>query len=286
MKCFYHTDLDGICSGFWVKHYMNHQNTDDVQEYIPINYGYEFPFDSITKNEKIFIVDYSIEPAEMSKLLKITKNVTWIDHHISAINKYKDFKTKINGLRLNGIAGCALTFLYLYRDSNIDQYDSIPLFTKIIADHDVWKFKYGDDTKNFITALQSMDNNKKLTPCSSIFKKLYQDVDIITELISSGEKMRVCMNGYYKSCVNGNSYSKIFEGHNALILNIPNANSAVFDSIKSDKYDIYIIYNRQSDGRWRYSIYSDKVDVSKIAKKFGGGGHSGASGFVSDNLIC
>ena len=42
--------------------------------------------------------------------------------------------------------------------------------------------------------------------------------------------------------------------------------------------------------KWRYTLYqSDKidniVDVSEIAKRYGGGGHRGAAGFVLDYNI-
>lgn len=39
--------------------------------------------------------------------------------------------------------------------------------------------------------------------------------------------------------------------------------------------------------KYKYSIYSDKsdIDCSKIAERYGGGGHKGASGFVSEKMI-
>lgn len=39
------------------------------------------------------------------------------------------------------------------------------------------------------------------------------------------------------------------------------------------------------NGTWTYSMYSKIVDVSNIAKKYGGGGHRGAAGFNLDKLI-
>jgi nanoRNase/pAp phosphatase (c-di-AMP/oligoRNAs hydrolase) len=45
-----------------------------------------------------------------------------------------------------------------------------------------------------------------------------------------------------------------------------------------------VSYEHTKDKKWRVSLYSDKVDVSALAKKFSGGGHKGASGFITDNL--
>ena len=88
MKCFYHNDADGKCAGFWVHHraYLE----PDI-EFIEISYEKPFPMNTILPNEQIYIVDYSIMPNEMRELLKITKDVTWIDHHKTAIERYKDF---------------------------------------------------------------------------------------------------------------------------------------------------------------------------------------------------
>jgi hypothetical protein len=42
-----------------------------------------------------------------------------------------------------------------------------------------------------------------------------------------------------------------------------------------------------ANGKYNYSLYNDngQVDCSIIAKNRGGGGHKGASGFRSDNII-
>lgn len=101
------------CAGYWVKT-LNKLTDNFTDEYIKINYGIEFPFDSIGKNEIVYIVDYSISPEEMDKLLEITSNVIWIDHHKSAIEKYKNYDKDVKGLRYDGIAGCMLTYCYLF----------------------------------------------------------------------------------------------------------------------------------------------------------------------------
>jgi nanoRNase/pAp phosphatase (c-di-AMP/oligoRNAs hydrolase) len=49
------------------------------------------------------------------------------------------------------------------------------------------------------------------------------------------------------------------------------------------KYDALLPYLH--DGKqFTVSMYSQKVDVSEIAKKYGGGGHKGASGFQCNAL--
>jgi oligoribonuclease NrnB/cAMP/cGMP phosphodiesterase (DHH superfamily) len=90
MKCFYHADADGKCAGFWVALNVG-INDNYVPEMHEINYNIPFPMNLILPNEQVYIVDFSISPEEMTRLLAITKDVTWIDHHKTAIEKYKDF---------------------------------------------------------------------------------------------------------------------------------------------------------------------------------------------------
>jgi len=124
------------------------------EDYIEINYGIPFPFYKIKEGEDVWIVDYSIEPEEMTRLLKITRNVTYIDHHISAIKKYKDFPVEIAGWREDGIAGCLLTWMYLWDETD---YHHAPMALQFIGDRDVWKWEYGDDSKYFFNGAELKD---------------------------------------------------------------------------------------------------------------------------------
>ena len=64
--------------------------------------------------------------------------------------------------------------------------------------------------------------------------------------------------------------------------------SKFFDGIYNEaEHDAMIVYKYEpSIKKWKVSIYSTKseVNVSEIAKKYGGGGHAGASGFILDDI--
>ena len=115
MKCFYHSaDLDGHCSGAIVK--MAYPDCD----MIGINYGDEFPWESIPIGcgEKVFMVDYSLQPySEMRKLAIHADPLIWIDHHKSVIEEHKEWVSVGNGSILgtqkSGIGACALLWKYL-----------------------------------------------------------------------------------------------------------------------------------------------------------------------------
>lgn len=293
MKVFYHSDNDGKCAGYWVKK-LNELKDNYADEYIKINYGMDFPFDSIRKDEIVYIVDYSIPPEEMDKLLEITKNVIWIDHHKSAIEKYNGYDKEIAGLRYDGIAGCMLTFCYLAfiacKTNDIftpDMVSKAPFFTKLIADYDVWTFEYGDQTRYFQKGFQLFDNE----PTDDIWEELYNDeydmyVNGITleDIISSGKaivKYRKNMMAEY--CKN-KGFEAEFEGRKCFAINMAMISSDDFVIDNIDDYDILIGFSYDGDN-WNYSLRSTKVDCAVLAMKYGGGGHKGAAGFSSPDFV-
>jgi oligoribonuclease NrnB/cAMP/cGMP phosphodiesterase (DHH superfamily) len=255
----------------------------------------DFPFDSIRENEQVYIVDYSIFPNEMEKLLEITEDVTWIDHHISAINRYNTPKFShlhIKGLRYDGIAGCMLTYCYLKHMVKVEQEngntacipfdismtEDAPMFTKYIADFDVWKFEY-KSTKAFEMGLQLYD----LDPNSRVWKSFYYESEI-QNIIKDGYLLLDYRDKWSKEYCECTGFDVEFEGYKCFAVNLAMISSDNFKSINEEDYDMFIgfSYNGKS---WNYSLRSTKVDCSKIAMKYGGGGHKGASGFSSDRLL-
>lgn len=288
MKIFHHNDNDGYLSAFWV--WREFKNDENIQLY-EMDYEKEFPFECIEKDEEVYIVDYSIFPEDMKKLLSITPNVTWIDHHQSAIKRYEGFPIEIRGVRYNGVAACLLTYCYLkhmtdHGKGKIKPFRptmgaKAPRFTKLIADYDVWTFFYGEETNEFQIGLSVMDRN----PTSEIWEDLLADWDgtYLDDICIDGAIMLKYRNKFTNEYCKSKSYECEFEGYNCLCLNVGMGGSEYFDNVEKE-YDMYILYSFNGKN-WNYSLRSNKVNVADIAMKYGGGGHSGAAGFVNDELL-
>lgn len=286
MKCFYHNDMDGQCAGLWV--YLSVGINDEYNfesEFIAIDYKDKFPMESIRPNEQIYIVDFSISPDEMRELLSITKNVTWIDHHKTAIEKYKDFEHPIRGVRIDGIAGCVLTYAYIHHmtqrgDGEIKPFDSsmladLPLFTKLVGDRDVWDWHFGEQTKYFYAGLQLYDTS----PSSDIW------CEALTKGTGKFEKQGMVVEQFKKIqreyLIKSYSFEVELEGYKGVACNSKDS-SELFGNL-IEQYDFVSPF--VFDGKqYTVSLYSNKIDVSEIAKKYGGGGHKGAAGFQCKDL--
>jgi len=289
MKCFYHDDSDGKCAGFWVSLNVGiNDGYNDMPEIRPINYRDKFPMETIRPNEQIYIVDYSIAPDEMRGLLGITKNVTWIDHHKTAIEKYQGFEHDIRGIRYDGVAGCMLTYCYIHHmtsrgEGEIKAFDlsmtnDAPLFTKLIADWDVWKFDFGDDTRHFQTAFNAYD----FSPSSKLWDRFFTSPFAEQDLILQGKTMMQFRDGWAKSYMSL-GFETVFEGVKCFAVNLGHCNSEYFKSLPEGQYDVLMPFVYDGN-QYTVSLYSKTVDVSDIAKKYGGGGHKGASGFQCKEL--
>lgn len=74
-----------------------------------------------------------------------------------------------------------------------------------------------------------------------------------------------------------------FEGVKFFAVNLGHCNSEYFKSLPEGEYDGFMPFSFNGD-LFTVSMYSKTVDVSEIAKKYGGGGHKGASGFQCKEL--
>lgn len=296
MKIFYHNDMDGIVSASWV--YLSAGITDDSLTKdmggtcYPMDYQKAFPIDMIHENEQVYIVDFSISPKEMEELLDKTIDVTWIDHHATALDKYNGLSKldSVRGVRKSGVAGCMLTYCYLhhmtqrgigeiaeFQDTMVEE---APMDTKLVADYDVWAFKYGDDTTYFKLWFDSVYP----TPEEYLDIVRFNDTDGIEKYLNIGKCIKAYVEAQHRYHREGFSYISEFDGHKCLVCNRKD-DSQLFGSFIND-FDFVVSYI--FDGKsWIHSLFSNKehIHVGEICKKYGGGGHKGAAGFISNNFM-
>jgi len=301
MKCFYHVDNDGKCSAAILKKYLDksieqtairsmpYLHIQDRCSFIPIDYKDKFPIESIGPYEDVVILDFSIKPEEMEELIRssnyMQRKIIWIDHHITTINKYENFEIKINGrnklitakdiggYREDGISGCELTWKFFFSQK------TTPLIVKLIGDRDVWNWKYGHETSYAHYGLLSVDTS----PESEMWNKLLDpklDIVDLHWLFEKGKTIKSFNEINNEKFKEGWSFESNFEGHNCICMNLPMCGSEAFGE---NNYDIMIGFGFNGNN-FQISLYSTKVNVGEIAKKYGGGGHVKAAGFICKEL--
>jgi len=294
MKCFYHADNDGKASAFCVYAWVGIKNEEAPSSFIPMVYSTPFPMSEIVKDEQVWIVDFSISPDEMTQLLQITKDVTWIDHHKTAIEKFKNFPTHIKGIRKDGEAGCVLTWKYVHwysgRGSDTENFEDsenakiypVPRYIDLIGDRDIWAFKYGDESRKFFAASVLYD----LDPSSDFWWKCENklNTDFWHILLLQGNTLLQASKMQAVERVKANAFLTTLDGFEMLALNHwPTSSEAFGGDELFTKHTILCCFY-YTGTKFSVSLYSQSVDVSTICKAHGGGGHKGAAGFICDTL--
>jgi uncharacterized protein len=296
-----HTDFDGICSAEILRKYYK----GDIEIY-PINHGEEVPYD-IIKDRDVYVCDFSFKPAAFSKVVEIAKSVVWLDHHKSALDEILPLKfyKKIKGIQSTKYSGCELVWAFCYNNKQLPESDAIiPEVIRILGRYDTWHFK-NDTEKQKLFEFQYGLKTLGLTFGSDIWADLLKDIypnektsfatsSLIKDILRTGK----AVNDYHiyylygelnkrvgrtiKLMVNGRSYS-------IYAMNAPMTFSESFiTGYDENIHDCCLSYYQRKDGKWQYSVYVQKdkdIDGSVISKSFGGGGHVGASGFQTDDLL-
>lgn len=238
----------------------------DKAEYLPVEHSVSAP-KNLKGRENIYMVDFCYDYSVMEKLLEINRNIIVIDHHISGEKAIKLSKNYFYALNHSG---SVLSWIYFHKKP-------IPRILKHIEDIDLWKFKL-PFTKEITAALELEGFNfKKWNKVASYL----EDLKKRKKYINNGKILIEYRNKLIARIVNGAEKFK-FEKHTAYVANSPVLISEIGNSIVKNKKTIGVIWFRKS-GKIIVSLRSDgKTDVSKIAVKYGGGGHKAASGFIWD----
>lgn len=279
MKVFHHNDIDGHAAAAIIR--LIYKNLVPVQ-YIECNYTFSlFPYiETIYPGEQIFVVDYSFQQDTLPELLAMIQkaglqNITWIDHHQSSLTLQGNYPNlqDIPGIRCKNISGAALTWMYLEKQ----EFSDIPPILQYISDYDCW-LKTMEGTDEVYHGILAEDWNYN----SMIWSKYLNDTDAINTLSHRGSAILDYLHQDNRMILKKWTFETELEGYKCLAVN-RKVNSAVFGDNLSE-YPLYCIF--QFDGiRWRYSIYSQQIDCSLLAAKFGGGGHKAASGFSHPDCL-
>lgn len=277
MKIFYHVDNDGRACGAILKRRF------PKAELCMYNYWYgESILEKIHKDEFIIFADIVPNTEILLKIYDITKNITIIDHHESSYDDIQKLGLVFDGkMTRDGLGACSLVWSYCYPEY------PIPRGVMWIAEYDHWE--RSPDNKAFNFGLQTFNTY----PDSKIWTRiLHDDRKTIKMILRKGRNILSYIVPWYRRLLNsyaieGYIVKDLVDGgkYSAILLNQGGIDSSVFDDTKR-KYDVCIRVVFGKDQRWLVSITTDRddLDLSKIAGRFGSGGHRKSAGFVVDQI--
>jgi len=263
---FHYPCNDGLASA-WVARLK----LEDV-ELRPYNHGNKI--DLTIKDKIIYFLDMA-PSLDVYKTLTKNNDVYVLDHHKSNQVDYENLKDKnIHfDMEYSGV-GLAWDFFFPKKE--------MPLFLQMIQGRDLFKFEIAN-INEFIEVLNlEMHSIKDLNKQLKMFDDLYTMKNKLDEFIDLG--IPLVRQKELKVKALGDKYINniyIYEGHKLCMVNV--------DSDLTSDLGHYLTTKPQCDFAilWYYDHISEKyhvsmrsfnkVDVSVICKKFGGGGHPNAS---------
>lgn len=232
-------------------------------EYYPMHH--HDPLPKGLKGRQIYIVDFSFDEPVMKKLVE-DNFVVALDHHVSAEKKTMMADEWVYELKKSG---AVIAWEYFHPNK------PVPKLLQHIQDVDIWTWKLKEtpelmaymglaeyDFKLWDRIANDWENPKK--------RKIY---------FEHGKYLLKYENRMVERLVESAQVAK-FGGYKTLVVNTPVLHSEIGHRLVQLLPPISIGWS-EKNGVIRVSLRSDgKTDVSKLAAKYGGGGHKAAAGFA------
>jgi len=279
--------LDGFGAAYaaWLKF-------GTTADYLP--WSYERPATELPSmaGKDIYIVDFSFPPEQIEWMLKDANNITIIDHHktfIDAVenNSYcDDAGNPWSGLDIRydlERSGAVLAWQFFHDDK------PVPQLLLHIQDRDLWQFKL-NGTKQICAALANTRIVERSWQHWQFLIDAFDtdDKEVMYSIYASGRAVIACQQELIDECIATAGEPWIDEfGFKVITCNAPySIASELGNRIAKDNPDCIavILQRNELKGSVKCSLRSvGDVDCTALAKKFGGGGHKNAAGFVIYN---
>jgi uncharacterized protein len=264
--CFYHANCtDGAASAAVIK-----KKYPEAQCY-PVTHGDPLP---VAVDKKIlYIVDFSFDVERLRQLKHQAKEVRWYDHHKTSLPTYEKLKWGVLNLQESG---ASLTWKQEYPQQ------PLPKILEYVRDKDLFEWKLPDSRA---ISMYLKNEAQILDPSSEFWKKILErwDEKEFRQMVEKGE---IALQTQRAAILTGlkNGFEVNFHGHRALAVNWSLEASDIGEVIyKELDYPVAILFYYSGD-HWTFSLRSNRVDVSELALKYGGGGHPGAAGFRQESI--
>ena len=224
----------------------------------------------------VYLVDFSYQRPVVERMLRHAKSVTLIDHHKTAIDDLRQLKVEQVGYGQESFgwfcdlerSGATLAWDYLFPG------EDRPLLLGHIEDRDLWRFKLPGTREiqaNVFSYEYTFENWDRLMAAdqaelmtltaagAAIERKHHKDI---------AELVKVCKR------------RMVIGGHDVPVASLPYTLVSDAAHLMALHEAFAACYWDTSDGRiFGLRASDDGLDVSDIAKQYGGGGHAKAAGF-------
>ncbi len=260
----YHGDCQdgfGAALAAWLKY-------GDSAMYTPNEHGVPYKKESVM-GKNVVMVDFSFKKEILDEISSLAKSLTILDHHQSAAEVVKSIPSSLFD---NNHSGAYLAWQYFHPGK------PIPKLISYIEDDDLYRFALPNSRsireyvfvqpfslhiwRDMMEKLDTDDGYESVVARGILYREHAEAV--ITQLVARAERVS-------------------FENHEILAVSVPRLFDSEVGNILARKRPPFSLLFKFHPDRLRVSLRGDgSIDVSKIAEKYGGGGHHDAAGFNLD----
>lgn len=245
--------------------------------YLPVNYGQEPPAEAFS-GRGLYILDFSYPAEVMERLCSLARFLVCLDHHKSAKAVLEPL-AKFHAVHDSHVqihfdltkSGARLTWEHF----NSKAINEAPSLVAYVEDRDLWKWAL-PDSKAVNAYIRSWPMD--------FFTWDRLDADLrdeqrFAQSVAQGEAIlryqAQVLNTHVK-----NAIEVTVGGHKVLCVNATTLISEIGEALAKDR-PFGATWFQDKLGRRIYSLRSRQggVDVSEVARQYGGGGHIRAAGF-------
>jgi oligoribonuclease NrnB/cAMP/cGMP phosphodiesterase (DHH superfamily) len=249
----YHKNCpDGFCAAFVAKKlYPNAELFGATHGELPPN----------IKGKNVLMLDFSYSRNTLLQMEADSNSIRVLDHHKTAEKELEGISFATFDMHRSG-AGITWDVLFPGKKR--------PWYVDYVEDRDLWNWNLPDskEISGYIMALPTT------LEAWSILDSISTE-----EAAMAGYAIRLHIDHYINGVV-AEAQSGIMEGYKTGVVNAPYLNISDVCNKLCDSCEIALGYFERHDSMIQFSLRSvGDLDVSVIAKKYGGGGHKNASGF-------
>ena len=231
----------------------------------------------------VLMLDFSLRTREENDALAASaKSFRILDHHRTAEAVLKDAPYATFDMKRSG-AGLAWDYLFgedaedlMYRDGSNFQ-EPRPWWVNYTEARDLWRWDSLPNSREICAYLGTLEFTKEAW--DGLDKLGNEEIDSIEVAERFGKGALAHINHYVREAVK-QAQTGTLHGYKTAVLNVPYLNCSEVGHELAMTHDVSLTWFERGDGIIQFSLRSiGDIDVSAIAKSFGGGGHKNASGF-------
>lgn len=268
---------DGICGAMVLWFGLGRKG-----ELLPAQYGDDPPLDRWIKDRDVWIVDFSYPRETLEKMHTLARSLRVFDHHKTAAENCTglDFCTFDESRSGAQIAFDEMLAAGALNSEPAPMVDLLGILVAYVQDRDLWRWE--------------LPQSKEVSAwLASWPRDLLTWVQMAARLAKAGQPAIAAEgaailrnNDILVRAMTRNTEAVQWvppEGPpwDVLLVNAPVLHSEVAAKVLEKNECAFVCVWRRIKGKYVYNLRSTTVDVSDVAKQYGGGGHPQAAGFSS-----